>query len=300
MAIQEIQLDLQAIESNAALCEETNFDRRVEAIDYLEFKIIDRIEGLLSTTNQPEELTILKQSAERVKNHLEETNANLFQRFRADIRRGGCHGTALKGRINEYVGSVSRDRQHREEIGYDSLDLFINGLLLIDPVPIETRAREPEMVYYQQTPARIILELIEKADLTREDVFYDLGSGLGQVPILVHLLGGATTKGIEFEPAYCDYAGRCATDLNLSGVEFINVDARQADYTDGTVFFMYTPFEGRLLQAVLEKLWGEARRRRISLFTYGPCTPQVSRQSWLKIVEQSGTDLYKLGIFSSI
>jgi hypothetical protein len=300
MVIYEILSDIETIENNAALYEETNFASRVEAIDYIEFNILDRIEGLLHTINQSEELTTLKQSAERVKNQLEEIDDNLFQQLRADIRMGGCTGAALKGRIDEYVGRDSRGSRYQNEIGYDSLDVFINGLLLINPVPTETKDREPEMVYYQQTPARIILELVEKAHLTRKDVFYDLGSGLGHVPILVNLLSGATVKGIEFEPAYCDYARRCAADLNLSGVEFINADTRHVDYSVGTVFFMYTPFEGSLLQEVLEKLWGEARRRRIRLFTYGPCTPQVTQQSWLKSVDQNGADLYKLGVFRSL
>ena len=300
MVIYEIQSDIKAIENNAALYKETNFASRVDAIDYIEFNILDRIEGLLYTMNQSEELTALKQSAERVKNQLEKIDDNLLQRLRADIRRGGCTGAALKGRIDEYVGRDSRGSRHQDEIGYDSLDVFINGLLLINPVPTQTKDREPEMVYYQQTPARIILELVEKTHLTSKDVFYDLGSGLGQVPILVNLLSGVTAKGIEFEPAYCEYAKGCAADLNLSRVDFVNVDAREADYSDGTAFFMYTPFEGSLLQEVLEKLWAEARRRRIKLITYGPCTPQVSQQSWLKRVDQKGADLYKLGIFRNL
>jgi hypothetical protein len=300
MVIYEIQSDIEAIERNSALFKETNFDSRVEAIEYIEFNIIDRIDGLFQTINQPEELTTLKQCAERVKNQLEEIDDNLFQRLRADIREGGCTGTALKGLIDEYVGCNSRGSRQQDEIGYDSLDVFINDLLLINTVPIETKDREPEMVYYQQTPARIILELVEKAHLTGEDVFYDLGSGLGQVPILVYLLSGVTAKGVEFEPAYCDYARACAAELNLSRIEFINVDARDADYSDGTVFFIYTPFKGKLLQEVLERLRGESRRRMIKLFTYGPCTPQVSRQSWLKCVDQNEAHIYKLGVFRSL
>jgi hypothetical protein len=299
MGAYEIQSDIEAIEKNSALYEEINFNSRVEAIDRIEFNVIDRIEGLLQTTNPPEELIPLKQYAERVKRQLENIDDNLFQRLRADIQMGSCTGTALKGLINEYVGRDSKGNKQQDQIGYDSLDVFINGLLLIQPIPIETKAREPEMVFYQPTPARIIFELIEKAHLTREDVFYDLGSGLGHVPILVNLLSGATAKGIEFEPAYCDYARVCAADLNLSYVEFINLDARTADYSEGTAFFMYTPFEGKVLQEVLEKLCGESRSRRIRLFTYGACTPQVSRQSWLKCLDQNGDHLYKLGVFRS-
>ncbi len=299
MVTHEIQLEIESIEKNSALYEEMNFDRRAQAIDQIEFKVIDRIEGLLQTRNPPEELIALKQSAERVKHQLEDVDARVFQRFRADIRTGRCMGTALKSLIDQHSGHDSSGNRQRDEIGYDSLDAFVNGLLLTQPVPLETTAREPEMVYYQQTPARIIFELIEQAHFTEEDVFYDLGSGLGQVPILVRLLGGATAKGVEFEPAYCDYAKGCVTDLNLSRVEFINLDARIADYSDGTVFFMYTPFRGRLLQAVLEKLRGESRQRRIRLFTYGSCTSQVSQQSWLQWVDQNGDHEYKLGVFKS-
>lgn len=296
----EIQSAIEAIERNAALYEETNFASRVEALDDIEFNVIGRIEGLLQTVNPPEELLLLKQYAQSVKRQLENIDDNLFQRLRADIHRGSCTGTALKGLVDKYVGANPNSRRPQDEIGYDRLDVFINGLLLSQAVPIETKEREPEMVFCQPTPARIIFELVEKAHLTPEDVFYDLGSGLGQVPILVHLLSGATARGVEFEPAYCDYARACAADLNLSRVEFLNVDARAADYSEGTVFFMYTPFEGRLLQDVLEKLRAASGRRRLSIFTYGPCTSQVSRQSWLKRVDQNGDHIYKLGIFRSV
>ena len=298
--VYDIQSDLKSIAKDSALYEENNFDRRVQAIDHIEFSVIGRIEGLILASGQPAELTGLKQEAERVKTRLEGIDANLFRRLRADIRAGACTGTALKDQIDEFVGCNSRDGGNQNGIGYDSLDVFINGLLLTKPAPTETGDREPEMVYYQPTPARIILELIERANLTDKDVFYDLGSGLGQVPILVNLLSGARAKGVEFEPEYCAFSRACAADLNLAQVEFINADARTADYSDGTVFFMYTPFEGRLLQQVLGKLHGESRRRMIRLFTYGPCTATVSRQHWLKRVDQNGgNQSYNLGVFIS-
>ena len=156
------------------------------------------------------------------------------------------------------------------------------------------------MVFYQPTPGRIIFELVERAALQKQDTFYDLGSGLGQVVILVRLLSGARAKGIEFDPAYCEYARRCAQDLNLSGVDFVNVDAREANYDDGTVFFLYTPFEGKMLQEVLARLKGEARERTIGVYTYGPCTLEVSRQDWLKSVDESAYHVNSLAVFRSV
>lgn len=297
--IQEIQSEIGAIEKNETLYEETNFTDRVEAIDFIEFHIIDRIEGMLRTSGQVGELTALKQHAELVKNRLREINEKIFRRLRANIKSGNYTGADLKRQFDKYVESAFNERS-QDEIGYDSLDMFVNGLLRTDVVPEETREREPEMVFYQPTPARIVLELIEKANITKEDVFYDIGSGLGQVPILVNLLSGARAKGVEFEPAFCYYARQCARRLNLSRVEFISLDAREADYSDGIIFFMYTPFEGRLLQEVLDKLEGESRKRTIRIYTYGPCTLQVSYQSWLKRVDQDASHEYRLAIFRSI
>lgn len=148
-------------------------------------------------------------------------------------------------------------------------------------MPEETLDREPEMIFYQKTPARIILELINKADFKPHDVFFDLGSGLGQVSILVNLLTSVLSMGVEFEPSFCKYAMACATELNLTNVKFINIDARYADYGAGTVFFLYTPFEGKMLQDVLQKLNSEGKKRKIRVFTYGPCMPHVAKKAWL-------------------
>lgn len=297
--IRKIRLDIEAIESDEALCEETNFGDRVETLDFLEFRVIERIESLFLADGQSRELTDLRQRTEIVKKQLKDADENLLQRLRENIASGNYTGVELRRQIVEYAGSNLGERNGSSE-GYDSLDVLVSGLLLVDIVPEEMKERESEMVFYQPTPARIVLELVEKADFRPEDVFYDIGSGLGQVSILVHLLSGVHAKGVEFEPAYCDYARRCARQLNLSQVEFMNVDAREADYSDGTVFFMYTPCEGKMLKQVLERIRGEARTSGIRLYTYGPCTLQVPRRSWLERVDQNGNQVYKLAIFRSV
>jgi SAM-dependent methyltransferase len=153
------------------------------------------------------------------------------------------------------------------------------------------------MVFYQPTPAHIVLALVDKANIGSQDVFYDLGSGLGQVCILVNLLTGVKSKGVEFEPAFCDYARQCASRLNVSNVEFINQDARDTDYADGTIFFMYTPFKDKLLDQVLQKLESEAQKHSIRICTFGSCSQTVLRQSWLKCVQQDFAGDHEFAIF---
>lgn len=272
---------IESIERDNSLREEKQFTRRAEAIDFIEW--------------MP-----LSSRAEKIKSVLEQVDDQLFQKLWTTISAEGLTGATFKNLIKEYVGFTATDNDYQEEPGYDNLDIFINKLLFFETFPQPIKDLGPEMVYYQKTPARIVFDLVGSADFTREDIFVDIGCGMGQVAFLVHLLAGITTKGIEFEPAYCDYARQCAAKLHLSHLTFINVDARAADYSDGTIFFMYTPFMGKLLHEVLEALRRESLRRSIKIITYGPCTAEVARESWLKRLTPGENRLYTLTFFRSL
>jgi hypothetical protein len=275
--VQEIHADLHRLEQQATLCVEANFVERVQALDLLALRVLERIENVQYVHGYRKELAGLYRRAEYLWQRLEAVNAQLFRRLREQLVAGRPTGPLLRQMCDTYVG-----RAAPTVFDLDDLDVFLNGVLGIDGIPEETKTLHPEMIAYHPTPARVIFALIEHAHCTAADVFYDLGSGLGRVALLVGLLTAAQVKGVEFEPAYCAYAQQRAESLYLSHVTFLNVDARQADYTDGTVFFMYTPFTGRLLQAVLARLHREARRRPITLATYGVCTREAARQSWLR------------------
>lgn len=296
----EIQSYIEKIEKDTLLRQKKNFDKRMEVIDFIDFRVIDQIEELLQKTGEPDKLLLLKYRVEKVKVELEEIDINLFQKLQAKIQTGRYTGKEFKKLVNEYTGFNLDHNEHQEEPGYDNLDIFINGLFPLQTMPEPTKDLAPEMVYYQKTPARIVFELAEKSHFTKDDVFFDLGSGLGQVAILINLLTGVTVKGIEFEPAFCDYAADCAAALNLSNVTFINVDARKADYSEGTIFFMFTPFMGEMLQEVLEILRKESLQRKIKIISYGPCTAQVALQSWLDFATPKDNNSYKLAVFTSL
>jgi hypothetical protein len=70
--------------------------------------------------------------------------------------------------------------------------------------------------------------------------------------------------------------------LNLGRVTFVQGDVREADLSAGTVFYLYTPFEGAMLREVLDMLQAEAARREIRICTLGPCTAAVAQERWLQ------------------
>jgi hypothetical protein len=67
-------------------------------------------------------------------------------------------------------------------------------------------------------------------------------------------------------------------------MRFVQGDARAADLSDGTVFYLYTPFTGTILRDVLNLLRDEAVRREIRICTFGLCTPAVAEEQWLSVV----------------
>jgi Histone methylation protein DOT1 len=294
---QEILSDIESIGSNPLLQSEKYFNERSDAIDFLEFHVIDRVNALLEN-KETSDLAELKKYALKVREELEEINSGIFHFLRMKISKENLRGQPLLMLINEYL-EYDFNAESSEE-GYDILDIFLNGLLSGQTLPVETRQREPGMVFYQKTPARIILNLINKSAFESEDIFFDLGSGLGQAAMLVNLLTGVKCKGVEYEPAFCRYAKSNAENLNLPDLEFINEDARYADYSSGTIFFMYTPFEGRIMDDVLQKLNKESENRKIKILTYGACTAEVGKQLWLTNKKKIKNDMAEAGEFESV
>ncbi|MBS1523365.1 MAG: class I SAM-dependent methyltransferase [Bacteroidetes bacterium] len=277
----EIKAHIKNIKNNSLLYDEKNFDARTDAIDFLEFHILDQIEALRSVEPDQNKLTELQHQANKLKSQLEEIDNELFQKLQKEIRQKKYSGRGFDAMVRKHVNF---ENCSGDEEGYDNLDIFINRLLSVEGMPEQSRPLEREMVFYQKTPAKIVFDLIRDAGFTKDDVLFDIGSGLGQVVMLVNLLAGIRTLGVEFDPAFCRYSEKCVSMLSLKNVDFINADARETDYSLGTVFFMYTPFRGKMLQDVLEILRKESLKREIRIISYGPCTPEVTAQDWLHSV----------------
>jgi hypothetical protein len=291
-----IETTLARLEQRQTLWDEGNFVERVHALDTLVLQILERIENVQYVYGYQATLAPVSQRAERLWQRLNVVQTQLVQRLRQRLITHPCPGVLLPQLWETYVGEAAQDST---VFDMTYLDVFLNGILGIDTRPEETHGLLPEMIAYYPTPAPVILALIEHAQLNASDVFYDLGSGLGRVALLVGLLTAAQAKGIEFEPAYCTYAQHLARELCLSHVTFYNADARHCDYADGTVFFLYTPFTGRLLQDVLARLRAVAHTRPITIATYGACTRDVSQQPWVQLTVQQTFPPDTLALFRS-
>ena len=247
--------------------------RRIEAIDYIEFHILEA----------PGD-DRLKRRAEQVRAALEEMNEREFRILRREIRPG--HFESL---VEPYTTEADEE--------YTYLDIFLNRLFPYQTIPENPMDLDPDMVPFQKTPARLIIELLKIWHPTKEDVFYDIGSGLGQAAILVHLLTGIQCRGVEIDPALCEKAQACTSELGLKNMRFINCDARKADFSEGTLFYLCTPFRGAVLETVLSLLKNESIKRKVTIVTLGPCSETVTKLPWLRMEE---TTTRGLSVFSML
>ena len=113
-----------------------------------------------------------------------------------------------------------------------------------------------------------ILAMVLEVPLGVEDELVDLGAGLGRVAILAHLLSGACVRGVEIQGSLVRRARALCTSLGLVDVTFAQADAAETAL-DGTVFFLYAPFNGPMLIRVLERIEEVARRRAIVVCAVG-------------------------------
>jgi hypothetical protein len=267
-----------SLEDDPSLFEPEQLRERLELLDELEIRFGDfDEEGFVE-----DEDARIRQRARAIRFRTEAANADVYKLIRAEIVRGAPQQAVLEW----IVRSWSRDETANPSAGfrYDNRDELVSGVLQLRE-PSEPRVcPTAEMVFYQPTPVRHILQMVRASGLSKDDVFVDIGSGLGHVALLASVLAGVRSIGIETEAAYVESAQECAESLHLKQVRFLAEDARAADLSSGSVFYLYSPFTGSILADVLDKLLKESTCRPIKICALGPCTCTLAKERWLRPV----------------
>ncbi|MDF3982498.1 class I SAM-dependent methyltransferase [Luteibacter sp. PPL201] len=219
---------------------------------------------------------------------IEALDARLFARLRRAIAAGD--GAAA---LAPWLDAAPANGAH-----YDALDALLAGVLALDEPEPEHPAPPPEMVFYQPTPARHIVDCVRRARIGVDDTVLDLGAGMGHVPMLASILTGCRAIGVEREPAYVASAVRAARGLGLDRVSFHCADAREARLDDVDVVYLFTPFVGRVLAEVVDALARAARRRALRIVTLGPCSATFARQAWLR--HDGGVRADRVAVFETV
>jgi len=186
---------------------------------------------------------------------------------RADIVSGALRGPALL----ELLRSVPLSDR----------DAWVDEVLGIEAAPPDDEPGLPRgAVPYLPCGVDEIVTMVLELPLRPDDELVDLGSGLGRVVLLGHLLSGARARGVEIQEHLVRAARAHATELAVVGVSFVHGDAADpATDIDGSVFFLYAPFNGQMLARVLRRLRDVAGARPIVLCAVGLELPD---EPWLE------------------
>lgn len=95
-------------------------------------------------------------------------------------------------------------------------------------------------VPYVPTPEIVVDRMLQLAEVTAEDILYDLGSGDGRIPIAAAKRLGTTAVGIDLNPERVREAKANADNAQVTDkVEFIEGNIFDIDFTDATVLCLY-------------------------------------------------------------
>jgi hypothetical protein len=156
-----------------------------------------------------------------------------------------------------------------ESVPFRDRDRWVDELLGFDEPPPDIPDLPRGAVPYLPCGVDEIVAMVQKVPLGPDDELVDLGSGLGRVAILSHLLSGARALGVEIQEPLVRRARARAAELGLGErVSFLHADAAATEL-DGSVFFLYAPFNGKMLTDVVGRMEQVARRRPIVVCAVG-------------------------------
>lgn len=167
------------------------------------------------------------------------------------------------------------------------------ALAAVEPGRAALQPRYPDMVHYRSIHHRNIRWSLDRLDLGPDDVFVDLGCGMGRVLCMAARRSVRRVIGIELLASLCHVAQENVERVRgrRSPVEVICADACTVDLSMGTAFYLFNPFGAETMRDVLANLRRslEARPRPIRICYVNPVQDQVFEAcSWLA---RSGTFL---------
>jgi SAM-dependent methyltransferase len=178
-------------------------------------------------------------------------------------------------------------REALRAVGSGDRDAWVDAVLGVDGVPDDGPFLPRDGVPYLPCAVEAIVRVVEHACVKPEDVFVDLGSGVGRVGALVHLLTGASAIGVEIQPHLVTASRELLAHLGLERVAVVEGDAAELTrrLAIGTVFFLYCPFSGERLERVLDGLTSLAQARQLHVCSVDLPLPA---RPWLTSTEAGG------------
>jgi len=134
-------------------------------------------------------------------------------------------------------------------------------------------------VPYVPTPPTVVDAMLKMAQVTSNDVVYDLGCGDGRIVVMAAEKYGARGVGVDLDPRRIAEANENAKLAHVTDkVKFVVQDVFDTDFTDATVVTLY------MLPSVNEKLMPKIKALKpgtrvvTHAFTFGDAWPYERKE----------------------
>jgi len=118
--------------------------------------------------------------------------------------------------------------------------LLVGVLAALDSAVSAQRVPRPPDIFFAPTWEPVVYEMLKLAEVTAEDVVYDLGSGDGRIVVLAAQRYGARGVGIEIDRKLIEISRQVAREAEVDDkVAFIEGDLFAADISRATVVTLY-------------------------------------------------------------
>ncbi len=103
----------------------------------------------------------------------------------------------------------------------------------------EAPARRPDVIYVP-TPEAVVEAMLQVANVTKDDIVYDLGCGDGRIPVTAARKYGARGIGIDIDPQRIKEANENVAKNNVGDlVRIVQGDLFEQDLSEATVVTLY-------------------------------------------------------------
>ena len=115
---------------------------------------------------------------------------------------------------------------------------------------------QPGAHWYGTFAYRPIFKILQRLNLTGNDVFVDIGCGKGRVVCCAAMFGIRKSIGVELDETLCRAARENTKQLRTrrSSIEIIHAPAQECDYRECNKFFLFNPFGEQTLRQVVEAI----------------------------------------------
>lgn len=291
MSIEYFKKELRNIYFSNTIWQDENFSERKQALETID--ILNRESSRYSCNPT---YKLLQKKAYSIKNRIKEINQKVSTKYKNFFSN---YPTNLIREELNLLTSYNKTNLYHNHYTHENIDFLFNTFIDKNIEKVYLPKRLKDYVHLEITPLSVVLNILDQYNFNGNDVLYDLGSGLGHVLMLFGIMLDIKLYGVEIEKDYCNLSRRAFNNLGLKKINIINQAAEEIDFSNGSIFFMFTPFIGNIFAIVFEKLYALSKMKQLTIFSYGSNTKKIANLKWLKIKADEMIEPYRAAIFFS-